>query len=111
MICPCCKREIENEPVNVIEIASLTGMERSIAEVVLSAPGISGSQIAERIYHKRMDGGPLHAVSSISRYVSRANNKLVLHGWKMSGRDGMNGYRFIQVPIPVSEKGEDKDVR
>lgn len=96
-LCPCC-----GQPVIVsawdAALADLSPMQRRIAEIVARRPGMSSAALADAVYARASDGGPLWAEKSVQSAICHANKKLRPHRLAIGTLTGRRkGYQILAV--------------
>lgn len=99
--CPCCGAPVRIEPWEAA-LEDLTPMQRRIAEAVAKRPGLRRAELTDLVYAQDPDGGPMTADSSVASQISRMNQRLGRHGFRIASRHG-GGYLGYSVrPVQVS---------
>lgn len=104
--CPTCGQETKIDGGWALAYSELTVQQKRLAEIVLRFPGISANELANLYYANDINGGPLDARGTVISNIRYANKKLVKHGFKLSGKRGINGYSLIKA----SEKDRKNDL-
>jgi hypothetical protein len=94
IVCPCCKGKGEIEETAPVHLSPL--QLKIYKTVRKSAYGIPGTELVNRIYADRDDGGPLWASVSINVQILRMNKRLAAVGQRIGCGNGKL-YRLTNV--------------
>ena len=97
-LCPCCQQPVALDPM-VEARAALTPLQKAVLDAVLRRPGLSRSEMADRVYADDPGGGPDGASAVISVHVNQANNRLLRFGLRITcgGKGSRAGYRLERL--------------
>lgn len=109
MICPCCLQAmpVERAPIDVLELAPLTPMERKIVKALADSypRRVTMRQLVDACYWDDPEGGPDNPNGTIYVTVSHLRRKLRAYGWtipkiKCGPVTGYNAYCLAPVESP-----------
>jgi hypothetical protein len=91
MRCPCCGGS---------GVLRLTPLEFKVWDTLRRAPdGLACSELTERVYADRPDGGPLSGTHCIWSHAFRVNRKLAAIGQRITASGGpCSIYRLERLP-------------
>ena len=94
--CPTCGAPLPDVPVEAMR-AALTRSQAVILDAVIRTPGLSVERVADALYGADPNGGPENAAGVVRQQVCKANVRLARMGWRITGKDGGQGYRLVRV--------------